>query len=400
MFSAKLGATLITGHGEVFAAAAQPSSFMKHARAVRAAALAAAFVEFAVCATAAPQVDHHLRSVPENMVSGYFSADTPPVLRIKSGETVAIDTISGGGAGRPDEDPTKFFRDNDIPLDLEVVQDILAIRKEVKPSGIRGHMMTGPIFIEGAMPGDTLEVRIVDIKSRAPYGINSGRPGSGGIPDAVPRPYSKVIKFDLERQVAKFSDTIEIPLQQFQGVMGIAPAAARGKMTSTPPYTDIGGNFDNKHLGKGATLYLPVQVEGALFQTGDPHAAQGNGEVSITAIESSNTVTIQFIVRKDLSIKVARAETPTHYICMGLDMELNMAMRMAILQTIEFLKEKKGLEFLDGLSLASVGVDFEVTQVVDQTKGIHAMIPKSLFKDEARTAYWYQPENTSHALGQ
>ncbi len=380
--------------------ASRPLSFMNTSCLVRAAAFCTALSSFAVQATAAPKVDYHLRSIPANMVSGFFAADTPPVLRIKSGETVEIDTISGGGASRPDEDPTKFFTDNGIPLDLEVVQDILAIRKEVKPSGIRGHMMTGPIYIEDALPGDTLEIRIVDIKSRAPYGINSGRPGSGGIPDAVPRPYSKVIKFDLDRQVAKFSDTIEIPLHQFQGVMGIAPAASRGKMTSTPPYTDIGGNFDNKHLGKGATLYLPVQVEGALFQTGDPHAAQGNGEVSITAIESSNTVTIQFIVRKDLPLTIARAETPTHYICMGLDMELNMAMRMAILQTIGFLKEKKNLEFLDALSLASVGVDFEVTQVVDQTKGIHAMIPKSLFKDEARAAYWYQPEEKAHALAQ
>lgn len=375
---------------------------MKSVHVLRAAAFATALFQFAVPLTAAPyKVDHHLPSIPANMVSGYFSADTPPVMRIKSGEIVEIDTISGGGGmgSGADEKPEKFFTDNGISLDLPVVQEILAIRREVKSSGIRGHIMTGPIFIEGAAPGDTLEVRILDVKSRAPYGINSGRPGSGGIPDLVPRPYSKVIKFDLDRQIAKFSDTIEIPLRQFQGVMGIAPAAARGKLSSSPPYTDIGGNFDNKHLGKGATLYLPVQVEGALFQTGDPHAAQGNGEVSITAIESSNTVTIQFIVRKDLPIKVARAETPTHYISMGLDVELNVAMRMAITQTIDFLKEKKGLEFLDALSLASVGIDFEVTQVVDTTKGIHAMIPKSIFKDDRTTNnYWYQPEALTYAL--
>jgi acetamidase/formamidase len=215
----------------------------------------------------------------------------------------------------------------------------------------------------------------------------------------VPRPYSKIIKFDLERQVAKFSDTIEIPLRQFQGVMAVAPTKERGKLGSSPPYPDIGGNFDNKWLGRGATIYFPVQVEGALFQTGDPHAAQGNGEVSITAIESSNTVTVQFIVHKDMPLKVCRAETPTHYICMGLDVELNLAMRMAITQTLEFLKEKKGLEFFDALSLASVGVDFEVTQVVDTTKGIHAMIPKSIFKDSTATAYWYSATNT-HAFTQ
>lgn len=358
-----------------------------------AAALVAAALPAAGGLCAAPlKVDHHLRSVPANMVSGYFSSDTPPVLKIKSGEVVKIDTISGGGS-RTDEDPTKFFKDNGIPLELEVVQDILAIRREVKSSGIRGHMMTGPIFVEGAAAGDMLEVRVLDVKSRAPYGINSGRPGSGGIPDAVPRPYSKVIKFDLERQIAKFSDTIEIPLKQFQGVMGVAPPAARGKLSSMPPYPEIGGNFDNKHLGQGATVYLPVHVDGALFQTGDPHAAQGNGEISITAIESSNTVTLQFIVHKGVELKVARAETPTHYILMGLDAELNMAMRMAIMQTLDFLKERKKLDFFDALALGSVAVDFEVTQVVDGTKGIHAMVPKAIFKDESPTAYWYDPKN-------
>lgn len=359
-----------------------------------AAALLAAVLSAAGGVRAAPLgVNHHLRSVPANLVQGYFSAETPPVLRIKSGEVVTIDTLSGGGRSS-DEDPEKFFRDNGIPLDLQVVQDLIAFRKaKVPPSGIRGHLMTGPIFVEGAMPGDTLEVRILDIKSRAPYGMNSGRPGSGGIPDLVPRPYSKLIKFDLERSVAKFSDTIEIPLKQFQGVMGVAPPAGSGKLSSSPPYSNIGGNFDNKHLGKGATLYLPVQAEGALFQTGDPHAAQGNGEISITAIESSNTVTMQFIVRKDLAIKVPRAETATHYICMGLDVELTMAMRMAITQTIDFFKEKKGLDFFDALSLGSVAVDFEVTQVVDSTKGIHAMIPKSIFKDETVASYWFDPAN-------
>jgi acetamidase/formamidase len=364
----------------------------------RAVALAATASLLAGSLRAAPlKVDHHLRSVPANMVSGYFAADTPPVLRIKSGEIVRIDTISGGGS-RADEDPTKFFKDHGIPVELEVVQDILAIRREVKPSGIRGHMMTGPIYIEGAAPGDMLEIRVLDVVSRAPYGINSGRPGAGGVPDAVPRPYSKVIKFDLERQIAKFSDTIEIPLRPFQGVMGVAPPASRGKLGSMPPYPDIGGNFDNKYLGKGSTLYLPVHVDGALFQTGDPHAAQGNGEISITAIESSNTATMQFIVHKGVELKVPRAETPTHYILMGLDVELNLAMRMAIMQTLDFLREKKGLDFFDALSLGSVAVDFEVTQVVDGTKGIHSMVPKSIFKDGSAAAYWYDPANPPQLL--
>src|SRR5476651_1786680 len=324
------------------------NSSMSHQRSLRAGFFCGLFFAALVVTpgarAAAPfTVNYHLPATPANTVDGFFSADTPPVLRIKSGEVVEIDTVNP--AGVRDDNPEKFFKDNGVSLDLPAVQDILRIKKELKPSGFRAHLMTGPIFIEGAMPGDTLEVRVLDVKSRAPYGVNGGRPGAGGIPDLVPRPYSKFIKLDLERQVAKFSDTIEVPLHQLQGVMGIAPAAGRGKLSSIPPYPDLGGNLDNKHLGKGATIYYPVQTEGALFQTGDPHAAQGNGEVSITAIESSNTVTVQFIVRKDLPLKVCRAETPTHYSCMGLDVELNVAMGMAITETLEFLKEKKGLEF-------------------------------------------------------
>ena len=235
----------------------------------------------------------------------------------------------------------------------------------------------------------TRGVRIVDIKSRLPYGMNSGGPGRGGLPDVIPRPYSKFLPFDLSRNIAKFSDKIEVPLKPFQGVYAVAPTPDRGKLPSGPPYSDVGGNFDNKHLGKGATVYLPVQIPGALFHTGDPHAAQGNGEVSISAIESANAVTIQFIVRKDLPIKTPFAETPTHYIVMGLDVELSLAMRKAIFNTLDFLKERHGLDIFDGIALSSIGVDFEVTQVVDGTKGVHAMIPKALFKDGSTAGYWY-----------
>jgi acetamidase/formamidase len=360
---------------------------MHHSSSFRTGALATFAAMLACHAHAA---DHHLRSIPSNMVWGYFAADTPAVMTIKSGDTVVIDTVSLGGL--TDDNPEKFFTDHGFSLDNPVVKESIAIKKEVKSLGIKGHMMTGPIFIEGAEPGDTLEVRVLDIKSRLPYGMNSGGPGRGGIPDVVPRPYQKYIPFDLSRNVAKFSDTIEVPLNPFQGVMAVAPTPDRGKLPSGPPYPDVGGNFDNKHLGKGATVYLPVQIPGALFHVGDPHAAQGNGEVSISAIESANTVTMQFIIRKDMKIKTPWAETPTHYIVMGLDVELNNAMHKAILNSLDFLKEKKQLDFFDSLALCSVAVDFEVTQVVDGTKGIHAMIPKALFKDGKSTAYWYNPD--------
>lgn len=332
--------------------------------------------------------DYHLGAKPENMIWGYFSAETPPVLKIKNGQIVEVDTTDLTGISA--ENPEKFFKDNGLSLDLPGVKDLIAIKKEVKPTGIRGHMMTGPIYIEDAEPGDTLEVRFLEVKSRVPYSMNAGRPGGGGVPDLVPRPYGKFIPLDLERNVAVFSDQIEVPLKPFQGVMAVAPTADRGKLRSGPPYADIGGNFDNKHLGKGATVYFPVQVTGALFHIGDPHAAQGDGEVSGGAAESSNTVTMQFFVRKDLHVKAVRAETATHYIIMGIDEELSVAMHKAIANTIDFLKETQHLDFFDSLSLSSIAVDYVVTEVVDGSKGIHAMVPKAVFKNYDPKSYWYK----------
>jgi acetamidase/formamidase len=335
--------------------------------------------------------DHRLASTPENTVM-FFAADNPPVLRIKSGQIVEIDTLCL--FGMTNENPEKFFADNDIPIDSPVAKEMLAMKRWVMAAPASGTTMTGPIYIEGAMPGDTLEVRILDVRSRTNFGVNQNGPGRGGIPDLVPRPYSKVVKLDLTRQVAKFSPRIEFPLNPFQGRMAVAPVKERGKLPSGPPYPDIGGNMDNKHLGKGATVYFPVWVEGALFQTGDPHASQGNGEVGQSALESANTVTMQFILRKDLHLQRVEAETPTHYILMGMDKDLDVAAHDAVAHTVEFLQKRQGLDFFDSLSLSSLAIDFEVTEIVDGTKGIHSMVAKSLFKDSS-TSYWYRGDTVS-----
>src|SRR5882724_6406849 len=314
---------------------------------------------------APPKPDFHLEADLKNMVVGFYSAETPPVLKVKSGQVVEIDSLALMGLS--DDKPEQFFIDNNISLDLPSVKKMIAVKKELKGVGAASAPLTGPIYIEDAAPGDTLEVRIVDIKSYTPFGINIGTPGKGGIPDLVPRPYSKFLHFDMDRKVALFSKTVAVPLRPFQGMYAVAPTADRGKLPARPPYPDIGGNMDNKYLTKGATVYLPVQVPGALFHVGDPHAAQGNGEVSQSAIESSNTVTLQFIVRKDLHIKQVRAETPTHYIIMGMDEDLDVAMHKAIEASVAFLGEAKGMNFFDALSLNSVAVDYEVTEVVDVT---------------------------------
>ena len=332
--------------------------------------------------------DYHLNSTPENTVM-FLGADYPPVLKIKSGSIVEIDTICLFGMSN--DNPRQFFIDNDIPLDSPIAKQMLAMKQWVMAQPASGTTMTGPIYIEGAMPGDTLEVRVLDVKSRSNFGVNTNGPGRGGIPDLVTSTYTKTVKLDLARNVAKFSPTIEVPLHQFQGRMAVAPVKERGRLPSGPPYPDIGGNFDNKHLGPGATIYFPVQVEGALFVTGDPHAVQGNGEVGQSALESSNTVTMQFFLRKNMPIKRVEAETPTHYILMGMDKDLNVAAHDAVANTVEFLQNRKGMEFTDALSLGSLAIDFEVTQIVDGTKGIHGMVAKSLFKDK-QSSYWYQPD--------
>jgi len=338
-------------------------------------------------AFAAIKPDYRMEAVAANLTTAFYSATEVPVLKIKSGQVVEIETLALMGLS--DDHPEQFFADNKISTDLPAVKKMIAAKRALVARGGTTSSLMGPIYVEGAEPGDTLEVRILDIKSFTPFGINIGTPGKGGIPDLVPRPYSKVIFLDLNRNVALFAPGIEVPLGQFQGMMAVSPAPERGNLPVRPPYPDIGGNMDNKRFTKGATVYFPVHVNGALFHIGDPHASQGDGEVSQSAIESSNVVTVQLIVRKDLHIKVVRAETPTHYIAIGLDPDLNAAAHSAIAETVAFLQEQKHMTFPDALSLASVAVDYDVTEVVDVTKGVHGMIPKSLFL--VKEPYWYKP---------
>ena len=179
--------------------------------------------------------------------------------------------------------------------------------------------------------------------------------------------------------MAKFADGIEIPLHPFFGSMGVAPVRQLGKINSAPPGV-YAGNLDNKELVEGTTLYIPVHAAGALFEVGDGHAGQGNGEVDITAMETSLIGTFQFVVRKDMKLTWPRGETPTHWIAMGIDKDLNQALVIAVKEAIDFLVTEKHMTREDAYALCSVAVDFNVTQAVDGTKGIHAMIPKSIFK--------------------
>ena len=333
-----------------------------------------------------PKPDHVLRSFPENMVWGYFGADVPPKISIKDGQVIEIHTVSTSGISR--EDPESFFKENNLPID-DHAKELFEIIEKVprEPSGIRGHMLTGPVYIEGAEPGDTMEIRIFDVRLRSGYGVNHVNPGSGGIPDHVKERKSFVYKYTEDMTTAILTDGVEIPLKPFMGVMALSPPPETGRVSSIPPGV-FGGNFDLKHLIKGTTLYLPVSVKGGLFTTGDAHGAQGNGEVSGTAIETSMILLAQFIVHKGESLKMPWAETPDHFIVFGLDPDLDNAMEQALLESVKFIQEKLGFTFGEALSISSTAVDFEVTQVVDRTEGVHGLIPKSIFKKKTFD-YWY-----------
>lgn len=310
-----------------------------------------------------------LQASPSTVVWGYYSASAKPVLRVHSGDTVRIETVSTGSPAR--------FEALGVPPN-QIPDSFRAIYKEVKDRGPGGHILTGPVYIEEAEPGDVLELRIQKIEVDYPFAYNGFGPSSGFMPEEFPYARTKIIPLDRARKIAHFADGIDIPMHPFFGSMGVAPPEGSGRINSAPPWIHA-GNLDNKDLVEGTTLYIPVHAKGALFEVGDGHAGQGNGEVDITAMETGLTGTFQLIVRKDMHLNWPRAETPTHYICMGLHQDLNEATKLAVRETIDFLVNEKHLSRDDAYMLASVAVDFNITQLVDGNKGVHAMIPKNIF---------------------
>jgi len=310
---------------------------------------------------------HVLNPTPSTVAWGHYWSETPPALRIQSGDYVNLHTLITSnperleGAGLPA---------SEVEMELREVQS-------VKDKGPGGHILTGPIYIEEAEPGDILEVKIHSIDLAIPYGYNAiGL--NGFLSDEIFERPMKIIRFDKEKLIGHFADGIEIPLRPFFGSMGVAPPKEAGRWNSAPPWVHA-GNLDNKELVAGTSLFIPVHIKGALFEIGDGHAAQGNGEVDITAIETSLKGKLQFIVHKGKSLKWPRAETPTHIIAMGCDRDLTIATRVAVREMINYLMEEKKLSQADAYMLTSVAVDVNITQLVDGNVGVHAMLPKSIF---------------------
>jgi acetamidase/formamidase len=313
---------------------------------------------------------YQLKATPATVAWGYYDAKAKPVLRIKSGDAVEVETLlTNSPAG---------LRRAGVSAE-QIEQSLRDVYAQVKDKGPGGHILTGPIYVEGAEAGDVLEVRIEKIGLSLPYAYNGFSPRFGFLPEDFTYQKTKLIPLDREKMTAHFADGVDIPLKPFFGSMGVAPEESAGRISSVEPGTHA-GNMDNKELVEGATLYIPVHAPGALFEVGDGHAGQGNGEVDITALETSLTGRLRFVVRKDLTLKWPRAETPTHWIVMGMDRDLNAATKIAVREAIDFLVTAKRMEKADAYMLASTAVDFEITQLVDGNKGVHGMIPKGIFK--------------------
>ena len=320
----------------------------------------------------APPAGHlyHLPPTPHTVAWGYYWSQAKPVLRVRSGDEVEVGTLITST-------PKRLEGAGVAPGDVQ--QSLRDIVDSVTDHGPGGHILTGPIYVEGADSGDVLEVRIEKIDLAIPYAYNAFGPRSGYLPEDFHYSRMKIIPLDKERMVAHFAPGIDIPLHPFFGSIGDAPPAAMGRVSSAPPGI-FAGNLDNKELVAGTTLYIPVWTKGALLEIGDGHAGQGNGEVDITALETSLTGRFQLIVRKDMHLDWPRAETPTHYITMGIDSNLVVATKNAIRQAIDFLVTQKGLSRDDAYMLVSTSSDVDITELVDGTLGVHVMIPKDIFK--------------------
>jgi acetamidase/formamidase len=312
---------------------------------------------------------HHLEPTPATVAWGYYDAHAAPILRIASGDTIEVHTLITSS-------PTRLEAAG-VPAG-RVEQALRDIYAQVATHGPGGHILNGPVYVEGAEPGDVLEVRILAARLAIPYAYNAFRQGSGFLPADFTGGRTKIIPLDERRMLAHFADGIEIPLHPFFGSMGVAPADSAGRISSAPPGTHA-GNLDNKELVAGTTLFIPVHAPGALFEVGDGHAGQGNGEVDITALETSLVGTFQLIVRKDMHLAWPRAETPTHVIAMGIDSNLTVAARVAVREMLDYLVTERHLSREDAYMLTSVAADVDITELVDGTLGVHVMLPKAIF---------------------
>lgn len=358
-------------------------------------------------------VDHFVRATPENVSWGWFPIDKEPVITVRPGEVVQIQSLTAFGADGEEDPVSSLAHDSidaaDVPKELVAFWETRAARPR---EGRNGHLITGPVYIEGAEPGDMLEVEILSVRPWVPWGVNFTRARSGVLSESYPgyregdaplnippeTPELKPEEFHIIRTVTVdgrdygvWDSGIRVPLAPFMGILALAPDLSTesdgvdvpGVRRSGPP-GNFGGNLDVKHLVAGTRVFLPVSHPGARFYVGDPHGAQGDGEVSGTAIEQSMIGTFRFVLHKGKPIRQPRGETPTHHLIMGLDRDLDRALRNATVEVVSFLVNHYGLRPSEAFSVASVAVDFTVSEAVDGVQLITALVPKSIVPDSLR----------------
>lgn len=333
---------------------------------------------------------HVIKATPETCFWGFFDKTLPPVLTIESGDIVYVEALTHHAGDAPD---------------LLMDDGIRTVYDQVTDRGPGVHIMTGPIAVKGAEPGDTLMVRILNTQPRLPYGSNAAAHW-GYLYNSFKKERITIYKLDEMAGLAHpifgydfkglplynkagyitepnngarqpFEARVAIPMRPHFGVMGVAPAES-GRINSIPP-GPFGGNIDNWRIGAGATMYYPVFNQGANFFVGDPHMGQGDAELAGTAIEASMNSYLQIFVLKDFPITNPILETPTHWITHGFNEDLNKAMRQCAEQMLEFMQTKRNISADEAYSIISTGVDFGVTQVVDIRQGCHAALPKNIF---------------------
>ena len=332
--------------------------------------VALAVIGAATTAGAAPPKTHRIEATPTTVAVGHYWSQTPPVVRIASGDIIDVDTVL---TGTPELLARAGVADAKIPAAMKAIHaQVTGDRR-----GPGGHILTGPVFVEGAEPGDVLEVKILSIDLALDYGHNGCK---GFLPEnCEPDAPIKILQLDRKRMTTEFEPGIVIPLRPFFGSMGVAPDPAVGRVSSVPPSRHA-GNLDNRELVAGSTLYIPIFVRGALFQVGDGHAAQGDGEVDQTAIETSLRGRLQLTVRKDMKLAWPRAETATDFISMAADPDLVVATRTAIQEMIDFVVATKKLTRHRAYQLVSVAGNVALTQLVDKPNlGVHVKLPRSIF---------------------
>jgi len=308
---------------------------------------------------------HRLDAGPETVHWGYFDASLKPLLTVDPGDEVVMSSVSGPPEALPPENSG-----------LAVPDALRAIHAKVSPKLNGPHILTGPVAVRGAKAGQVLEVRIKAVELLNNWGYNVIRPLFGALPDDFQKGRIAQIPLDRARMVGRLPWGLELPLQPFFGIMATAPPASWGPVASPPPRRN-GGNMDNKELVAGTVLYLPIHTDGALFSVGDGHAAQGDGEVCITAIETGLVGTFELHLRNDMTLEWPLAETPTHVITMGFDPDLDDAVVIALRDMIKLICARAGISREDAYTLCSLAADLRVTQVVNGSKGIHVMLDKA-----------------------